>query len=232
MHSGHCSLTNSPVRRTSSIGFTTLALGLAALAITSPAQAQRLGDVTKTQVIVAPEPGIQRNERFEGRLPRSLPWEDKRQALLAAGVAAPPTPPSEFALTPREPWRSPGGYLNVDTRVWWMSGRGTGSAHTGFITIQGSGGGVAIRLRGLRPNTNYLVDLSISSIRSGDKLTVKDLCGYRGTTIGQFSTNGSSQHVFVVAPTDSSGSGGICPHADRGGLTFYKAEITELGSAP
>jgi hypothetical protein len=95
---------------------------------------------------------------------------------------------------------------------------------TDYLSFFGEGGSVHIRLRDLKPNTQYLLDISLSGTGTAK---VYGGCGFSssGPKIGEFPIAGA-QHVFVVMPTTDVGGG--CATLYTPGR-FDKVEIAELG---
>lgn len=183
-------------------------------------------------VLVAREPGTAEQPSVRERPAPVLSWEEKRNALIKAGIPAPPRPPSQFVLTPRAPHRLPGGYL-----AWYGPGRygrwNSGyPATTGYLVLTSDRDSyLAIHIEQVKPNTQYLLDMSLSGSPRAT-FTVRGRCGpARGPLIGSFPGKSGPHHVFLVMPTDAFGNACFSLETDAN-AAFHKVEITELGPAP
>lgn len=226
MHERHPPLPARLSKRRGTLAATSLVV---TLALAPPALGQvRSVKPGEIQVSVVREPGAATRERIDERMPGGLSWEDSRQRLLAEGVKA-PARPTQFALTPQQPWRKPGGYLAGNPERWHTS-TGSAGAPTGFIQARG-GRAVEIGLQELRSNTQYLLDLYVGF--PSETLDVIGRCGFavHSPVVATFYGTTGPQHLFLVLPTDSSGSSCVTL-LWSGRAMFWRVDVTELGPVP
>lgn len=205
-----------------------LALGVAAaslLLLVAPLTGQGV------PVLVIDEPSDEETERALARLASDLSWEEKARILLAHDISVPSRPPSQFTLSPRHPYRVPGGYIWVNMsggtydRFMWhpWSPRPTGVIEFDEESYP------QVSLRQLKPDTHYVLDISMDGV---GQLEVHNCAARHGIPFGTFSLS-RAQHVFVVMATNSLGGGcfSLVPASGRR-LKFLKVEVAELGPAP
>ena len=85
-------------------------------------------------------------------------------------------------------------------------------------------------LSGLKPNTRYLMDFSISGAES--------ITAYAGCNMlppspiaAQFPNMARQEHALVVMPTSASGAACVAVDTEGGG-DFYRVDISEIGPVP
>jgi len=187
-------------------------------------------------VLIPEVSGGKLSDRVRPSLVRALSWDAKQRILSAAGLLRVPTrSPAQFSLTPRKPYVVPGGFIrlwgvNMDAvgAPWWSPEwpNPTGSAE--FSRSRR----VLVQLSRLKPNTRYVLDLSIDTVlgpaRSLDLLT----CDDSGTRLRTVRVDGA-QHVFIAAVTD--GQGEACyglAEAGNGSIYLMRVDVSEIGPSP
>lgn len=183
---------------------------------------------------VIKETSGERVERTLVRTTSELRWSEVRRRLGADRIRVPVRPPTEFVLTPRAPYRVPGGYIsafrfsNAPSRTTtWHPATPDPTGHAHFTTNSY----LLIKLQRVKPRTEYLLDISIDSGKRQELSAGK--CGTTALiALAQFVVEGP-QHVFLVVQTDDSENG--CyrlwpPSGEEMALTRVK--VSELGPAP
>jgi hypothetical protein len=206
-----------------------LGLGLAAVValFATPAVAQ-------TPVITMREaPSLNRAPR-EPQPATPMSWEQKRSILLREGIDAATRAPTTFSLTPREPYRLPGGYLTrsgEQAQGGWIHNWDPAYPNpTGNIKIL-EHSRIRLHFVGLKPGTQYLLDLSLYD-GAGGEVSVWASCsntGLVGTNVGRFPGQNGAYHVFVVMPTDNRGNACWSLLADET-MSFHRVDVSELGA--
>lgn len=181
-------------------------------------------------VALLDEPGALNTPGDAARTSRALAWREKVQILTKAGIPVPARPPMEFALTPAAPARFPGGHLslhrelNREMRAGWNAS--TPYARSGRIIMDGAI--LYITLADLKPNTRYVVDVSMTGATS---LTVYQGCGAPGTFAMSFPNMRQQEHALIVTPTTAAGD--ACMGIPTGGGSyFHRVDVSEIGPVP
>lgn len=164
---------------------------------------------------------------------RPLPWSATRELLAAEDLPA-PARPSQFTLSPRDPYHMPGGLIA-------LSGTGSGQTGstwqpldpdpTGTVRIDDDNAVYLLLLR-LKPEYKYSVDLSLSSSEAA-RLEVETCT--TGPLWRMDTRVDGAQHVLIVAGTDRDGEACFRLHSTGGKFIYtylYSATISELGPRP
>lgn len=204
-----------------------LAAGMLAISA-SPAAAQ----YEDIPVLVVEEPTRTMGEDVRSRLARDLRWDVIRNLLEGVNIEAPRTPPSQVALTPRNPYRVPGGFIrlvsaarsNGSYAAWWQpaSPDPTGSASIDKEVA------MLIHLDRMKPGYRYALDVSLHSF-DPTQLDLRACGTVSGTRLRTARVNGPG-HVVIAAITD--GSGAACYHlrsTTDESIYIHKVQVSEVG---
>jgi hypothetical protein len=159
---------------------------------------------------------------IQARLAPPLTWDQKKAILLRHGVGIPARPPAQLTLTPRAPYRVPGGYIALDAAhpgTW----RPYDPAPTGHINITAEWP-LSVVLAGAKANTRYLLDIYVWGYSA--KIEING-CGASSSGSQQFPVDGD-RHLLVIVPTNGSGNACVSLDADPIGI-FLKVELADIG---
>ena len=209
--------------------FASFALAAGMLAVsTSPAAAQ----YEDIPVLVIEEPSRTMDEDVRSRLARDLRWDLIRSLLEGVDIEAPATPPTQVTLTPRNPYRVPGGYIrlmsaarsNGSYAAWWQPKH---PDPTGSASIDAEVA-MLIHLERLKPGYRYAVDVSLHSF-DPTRLDLRACGSVPGTRLRTARVNGPG-HVVIAAITD--GSGAACYHlrsTTDESIYIHEVQVSEIG---
>lgn len=207
----------------------TLVLAAACLVVVpTPAAAQH----EEIPVLVIEEPTRTMDEDVRSRLARDLRWDVIRELLAGVDIETPRTPPTQLALTPRNPYRVPGGFIrlvsasrsNGTYAAWWQP------AHpnpTGSAAIDAEVA-MLVHLERMRPGYRYAIDISLQAF-DPTSLDLRTCDGVPGVRLRTARVDGTG-HVVIAAMTD--GNGEACYHlrsTTDESIYIHKVEISEVG---
>lgn len=166
------------------------------------------------------------------RVLRPLNWSTAR-GLLESGKLPAPDRAETFSLTPREPYRVPGGLIQLRGsdrqlhRAWWQPGE---PDPTGSVGIDARSE-VWVHLQDVRPSYMYNVDLTVDSQGYGATLNIwscRPGTRYDYNYGSTFLTG--AHHVFVSMVTDDEGGACIRLYSeDDTWILLYRVDVSELG---
>lgn len=162
---------------------------------------------------------------------RGLSWSATQELLAAEDLPA-PARPTTFTLTPRNPYRMPGGLIRLWSRgstrapSWWQPAEPEPTGSAGFDDEST----IFLHLMKLEPNYQYNVDLSLNSY-DPVQLDVGLCDGWVNTALN--TRVDGAQHLFVVLTTDRDGES--CFRLNSATATtiyLYRVDVAELGPPP
>lgn len=183
-------------------------------------------------VMIVEEPSRSFSIQTRARLAPPINRQVIRDLLSEAGLTTSSAPPTLFYLTPREPYREPGGYLvmyGINTPTYhipyWSPKHPdpTGAVH---LTDRHA---VLVYLSRLKPTTRYVLDLSIDAMNATNlEIWTCDRPGSRRLLATPVSAG--PQHAFIAAVTNS--GGGACHELRSAGvdiITLLRVDVSEIG---
>lgn len=221
-------MTSMAARRPPRLSVALCILGLGMAPLSLPAQTPDI------PVLVIEEPTPKPiAERVRLNPVRELSWSDARELLAAENLPA-PARPSEFTLTPRDPYRMPGGVIRLhgygdgQTGPWWQP---ADPDPTGSVRMDDDNA-VWLHLLQLKPDYKYAIDLSLSSFEPA-RLKVGP-CMLTGTLWSVNAEVDGPGHVLFAISTDREGEAclRLTSAAETRTINLQRATISELGPRP